>query len=179
MYLRYNSKTGEALNAYNIPVPKPYIEITEEKYNEMVASDNKYFVVNGKLTTEETENYKLSKRLPELEEEYLQATKDYEAAMNTEVTYTNGFTYYPRYAQETYQGLIVAEQVAQTQGLSTFPMMIKDTTKLASRAVNMEYADFIVLTTFLANIQKELWAVKAEKEATLLEEKAEILAKLG
>ena len=94
--------------------------------------------------------------------------------MNTPVEYVNGFTYFPWYAEETYQGLVVAELIARGQGTTTFPRLIKDSTKLAERAVSMSYEELLALTTFLATKQEQLWTIKANKESELLVRKEEL-----
>lgn len=57
MFLRYDAVTGLAGNAYDIPVPTPFIEITTEQHEQMIASEDLYFVNNGELTTEPTPEY--------------------------------------------------------------------------------------------------------------------------
>ena len=109
-----------------------------------------------------------------LQKQFEETTTEYTEAMNTPVEYGNGFTYFPRYAEETYQGLIVAEIIAKGQGATTFPRLIKDSTKLAERAVSMTYEELLALTTFLATKQEQLWTIKANKESELLVRKEEL-----
>lgn len=65
MYLRYNN-LGLAGKAYDIPVPEPYLEITD-KQNEMICNGEKWFVNNGELTQTPTEAYLKNERKIEVE----------------------------------------------------------------------------------------------------------------
>jgi hypothetical protein len=176
MKVRYNKETGELGKAYSdeVTVPEPFITLTQEEMNNITNQEDKVpFVVGGVVTLKDKAPIEAKKAaIEEINKQFAQATVDYETAMNTPVEYVNGFTYLPKYTEETYQGLIVAEMLTQTQGKSTFPRLIKDSTKLSERAVSMSYAAFIGLTTFLANKQNELWTIKANKEAELLARKA-------
>lgn len=176
MKVRYDSTTGEFGKVYaeTITVPEPFIILSQEEINNIVNQTDKVpFVVDGTIVLKDKATIEAKKEaIAELNKEFEQATTDYETAMNTAIEYTNGFTYLPKYAAETYQGLIVAEMIAKSQGTTTFPRVIKDSTKLAERTVTMSYADFITLTSFLANKQNELWTTKANKEAEVLAKKA-------
>lgn len=178
MKVRYNAETGLLGKAYpnTMIVPEPYISISKNSLDNIVNQKDKVaFVINNEIVMKEKaalENKK--QQLDEVDEKFKQATTDYNIAMNTAIEYSNGFTYFPRYAQETYQGLIMAEMVAKSQGNTTFPRIIKDSTKLANRAVEMSYEELLALTTFLAAKQEEFWAIKAAKESELLIKRAEI-----
>jgi hypothetical protein len=176
MKVRYNKDTGEfgKIYAENILIPEPFIILSQEEINDITNQNDKIpFVINGVVVLKDKAAIEAKKAaIAKINEEFKQVTVDYETAMNTAVEYSNGFTYLPKYAEETYQGLIVAEMIAKSQGVSTFPRLIKDSTKLAERAVNMTYAEFIALTSFLADKQNTLWTAKANKEAELLAQKA-------
>lgn len=119
----------------------------------------------------DTQKYKKDKRLQEIQDELKQVTTDYEAAMETPIEFTNGFTYKPSYANDTYSGLILAEMVAQQANSSIFPKLIKDSTKLTERAIEMTYSELVTLSLFLTNKAEALWQEKAAKEAAVLAEK--------
>lgn len=178
MKIRYNVNSGLLGKAYpdSMIVPEPFITLTTDEYNAVLAKTDKIpFVKEGVIVYKDKGAIDdLKAQIAAVEKEIEQATTDYTAAMNTPVEYVNGFTYFPRYAEETYQGLIVAEMIANGQGQTTFPRLIKDSTKLADRAVEMSYTDFLALTAFLASKQEQLWTIKANKESTLLVRKEEL-----
>lgn len=171
MYLKYNYETGEVTAAYNIQVQKPYIEITEEEYDKIKNSEDKYFVVNDKLTTTPTTNYTSKQRITEIDKEVEQAKVDYETNLETSVKYTNGNYYKPIWVDDgTYSKLITAASA----GILTFPQTIWDATEKEENAVSMTQEEFMTLVGFLALKQQEFFNTKKETIATLLDEKEEL-----
>jgi len=168
----------------NLSVNVTNIEVTEEVFNEYLADNNSYIynpnadVEKGELLVIKNPKQPIYQRLKNIDMELEEATRAYTEVLNTEVEYHNGFTYYPRYAQETYATLLSAENIAQSLGLSSFPQVIKDSTKLADRAVSMSYVELSQLTIFLAQKAQEAWAIKANKEAALMAEKIELEGQL-
>lgn len=178
MKIRYDANTGLLGKAYpdNMIVPEPYISMSIKEYDDILNETDKIpLVKDGVVVFRDKELIDgIKKEIEVVEKQFEEATAEYTEAMNTPVQYVNGFTYFPRYAEETYQGLVVAEMIARGQGATTFPRLIKDSTKLAERAVSMTYEELLALTTFLATKQEQLWTIKANKESELLVRKEEL-----
>ena len=66
MYLMYDETTGLVKRAYDIPVPQPFIKITD-KQNELICNGEQWFVNNGELTQEPTIEFKKQQRKIEVD----------------------------------------------------------------------------------------------------------------
>lgn len=128
------------------------------------------------IDVSDTDIYKNQIRLGEIEKELIQAEADYVAALDSPIEYTNGHTYKPRYAAETYQAMLSSELVLKQaeSEISIFPKTINDSTQLSANAVSMTYEELMTLTLFLAQKAEIAWNEKAVKINDLLTEKTTI-----
>ena len=163
---------------YEGEIKAGYQVISKEVAEAIMDNPDMWDIRENQLVKLSDEEFNLLQNLHKVQNELLQATIEYETSINKPVLYKNGFTYKPLYAKDSYETLINTENIAKTVGQTTFPQYIKDSTKLAERAVYMSYEELVELAFFLGNIAGQAWKTKADKEAQLSTQKLEIEAQL-
>lgn len=138
----------------------------------------------------DTAEYAQKTRIEAIDGQIAAVETEYEAFLDSEVTYSNGKKYRVRYAEESYQPLISAEtslqlmksSLSQNQAElieSSFPLKIWDSTKLEGNAVDMSLEELVKLALFLKNLQQTAWNSRKEQIAVLTAEKDELVQSLS
>lgn len=164
---------------YEGKIKSGYQFITKEIAEDIMENPDKWDIRENQLIKLSDDEFNLLQKLHKVQNDLIEATLEYETSINTPVLYKNGFTYKPLYAKDSYETLINTENIAKSVGQTTFPQYIKDSTKLAERAVYMSYEELVELAFFLGNIAGQFWKTKANKEAELSTQKLEIEAQLN
>lgn len=130
-------------------------------------------IINGEFVDlRESSEYLNQQRLKEIEKELTVLDNEYQKKLDTPVVYpANGFSYKPKYAQDTYISLLSAGAIVP----SMYPIKIWDCTELEENAVNMSMQELASLTTFLAGLQQGFFNIRKESKAVLQAEKEELM----
>jgi hypothetical protein len=104
------------------------------------------------LTNEEYSMYQLEKNITNsiLQQDDSEAYENYKTKLDTAIEYTNSHFYKPKWAEDTYAGLLQKGALLP----SLFPLKIWDATELEENAVSMTMAELTALTVFLAQAQE-------------------------
>lgn len=123
---------------------------------------------NNKLVKLSDKEYEILSEIKNIDILVNETAIAYNNYIEKPILYSNGFTYKPLYAKDSYQSLFNAEKIAKELGTTTFPQYIKDSTKLLDRAVSMNYEELSKLSLFLGQLDGNAWRLKADKEAELI-----------
>ncbi|MDD3593023.1 MAG: hypothetical protein PHX18_00175 [Candidatus Gastranaerophilales bacterium] len=160
----------ENKKAYGDKIPNHITSVADEVWDVFCTQPAgiTWDIIDGEFVDlRQSPEYLKQKRLQEVEQELITLDREYIIKLDTPVTYTNGFAYKPKYAQDTYISLLSAGQMIPDM----FPMKIWDSSELQERAVEMSLSELTNLTIFLAGVQQGYFNERKQAKAILQKEK--------